>query len=150
MNFHFESVDFVMDFCVNFICGFLGAFFPIKRRTDNPLRNPRQNSRQNPCKIHAGGEKRRRKIHSAGRGAQKKGAKSANRTRRDDNKHKIYVYEGGGTLGAERGIVQKWCFYSGKVNFCTGTVKTFRGATEPSQLDLPLWTRPPRNPSPRT
>ena len=28
------------------------------------------------------------------------------------------------------------------------TVKTFRGATEPSQPDLPLWTRPPPNPSP--
>ena len=69
MNFHSESVDFVMDFCVNFLCGFLGAFRPFKRRTENPQRNPQQNSRQNPCKIHACSEKRRRKIHSAGRGA---------------------------------------------------------------------------------
>ena len=69
MKFHSESVDFVMDFCVKFFCGFLGAFRPCKRRTENPQRNPLQNSRQNPCKIHACSEKRRRKIHSAGRGA---------------------------------------------------------------------------------
>ena len=71
MNFHSESVDFVMDFCVKYFCEFLGAFRPFKRRTENPQRNPQQNSRRNPCKIHACSEKRRRKIHSAGRGARK-------------------------------------------------------------------------------
>ena len=69
MNFHSESVDFVIDFCVNFFCGFLGAFLPFKRRTENPQRNPLRNSWQNLCKIHACSEKRRWKIHSAGRGA---------------------------------------------------------------------------------
>ena len=69
-NFHSESVDFVVDFCVNFFYGFLGVFLPFQRRTENPRRNPQQDSRQNPCKIHACGEKRRWKIHSAGRGAQ--------------------------------------------------------------------------------
>ena len=33
-EFHSESVDFVMDICVNFFCGFLGVFLPLKRRTD--------------------------------------------------------------------------------------------------------------------
>ena len=42
---------------------------------------------------------------------------------------------------------------SWKPPFCEpqkNRVKTFRGATEPSQPDLPLWTRPPPNPSFRT
>ena len=29
MNFHSETVDFVVDFCVNFLCGFLGASVPL-------------------------------------------------------------------------------------------------------------------------
>ena len=29
MIFHSESLDFVMDFCVIFFCGFLGAFRPL-------------------------------------------------------------------------------------------------------------------------
>ena len=58
-----------MGFCVNFFCGFLGAFCKFERRTESPQRNPLQNSRQNPCKIHACSEKRHRKMHSAGRGA---------------------------------------------------------------------------------
>ena len=58
-----------MDFCVNFFSAFLGAFRPFKRRTEDPHRNRQQNSQQNPCKIRACGEERRRKIHSAGRGA---------------------------------------------------------------------------------
>ena len=54
--------------CHGFLCEFflwilLGAFCPLKRRTENPQRNPQQNSRQTPCS-----EKRHRKIHSAGRG----------------------------------------------------------------------------------
>ena len=57
MNFHDESVDFVMDFWVNFFSGYLGAFRPFKRRTEHPQRDPQQNSRQNPCKIHACSEK---------------------------------------------------------------------------------------------
>ena len=48
MNYHSESVDFVMDFCVNVFCGFLGAFLPFKQMTENPQRNPQQNLRQNP------------------------------------------------------------------------------------------------------
>ena len=70
MSCHSESVDFVMDCCVNFCVGFLGAFVPCNRRTGNPQRNPQQNSRQNPCKkIQACSEKRRQKIQSAARGA---------------------------------------------------------------------------------
>ena len=72
-NFHSEGVDFVMDFCVNFFCECLGAFCPFKRRTENPQRDPQQNSRQNPCKIQACSEKRRRRIHSAERGARLQG-----------------------------------------------------------------------------
>ena len=34
MKFHSKSVDFVMDFCVNFLRGFLGVFHPLKRRTE--------------------------------------------------------------------------------------------------------------------
>ena len=41
MDFHSESVDFLMDF----LCGFLGAFRPFKRRTAIPQRNPQQNPR---------------------------------------------------------------------------------------------------------
>ena len=51
-----------MEFCVNFFSGFLGAFLPFKRRTENSLGNPQQNSRQNPCQIHACSEKRGQKI----------------------------------------------------------------------------------------
>ena len=40
MDFHSESVDFVMGFVFIF-CGFLGAFRTFKRRTENPLQNPR-------------------------------------------------------------------------------------------------------------
>ena len=58
-----------MDFCVNFFCGFLGAFRTFKRRTEKSTENPQQTSRRNPCKIRACSEKRRRKIHSAGREA---------------------------------------------------------------------------------
>ena len=34
MNFHSESVDFVVNSAVNFRCGFLGAFRPFKQRTE--------------------------------------------------------------------------------------------------------------------
>ena len=50
MNFHSESVDFVMDFCMTFFCGFLGAYLPCKRRPENRQRNPQQNSQQSPAK----------------------------------------------------------------------------------------------------
>ena len=71
MNFHLESVDFVMDFCVNFFCGFLWAFCPfnegqkIHREIHSNIHD------RIPAKsTHAAcSEKRRRKIHSAGRGA---------------------------------------------------------------------------------
>ena len=59
MNFHSESVDF----CVHFFCGFLGAFRPFKRRKENPYEI------QSKIHDHACSEKRRQKIHSAGRGA---------------------------------------------------------------------------------
>ena len=32
MNFHSESVDFVMDFCVNFSVDFLGPTVPLNKR----------------------------------------------------------------------------------------------------------------------
>ena len=67
-EFSFRERGFCHGFSCEFFCGFLGAFLPFKRRTENPQRYPQQNSRQNPCKIHACSEKRCRKIHSAGRG----------------------------------------------------------------------------------
>ena len=42
-----------------------------------------------------------------------------------------------------------WYGYYGKHLLVPLSVKTFRGATEASQPDLPSWTRPPPNPSPR-
>ena len=35
MNFHSESVDFVVDFCVNFFYAFLGAFHAFNRGQKN-------------------------------------------------------------------------------------------------------------------
>ena len=55
MNFHFENMDFAMRFCMNFLCGFLGALQPFRRRTDSDRATPAKstaNPSPNPCKIN--------------------------------------------------------------------------------------------------
>ena len=52
-SFRAESEDLVMDLCVNFLSGFLGALHPFKRRTEWHQKNSQHNPPQNPCKIHA-------------------------------------------------------------------------------------------------
>ena len=34
MSFHSENVDFVMDFCMNILSGFIGALRPLKQRAE--------------------------------------------------------------------------------------------------------------------
>ena len=75
--------------CHGFLCEFffvsvyfLGPSVPLNNPQRNPQRNPQQNSRLNPCKIHAYSAKRRRKIHSAGRGARKTGTRAQKTERR--------------------------------------------------------------------
>ena len=49
MSFHSESVDFVMDFCVNFSCGFLGAvLFDGGQNTEKSTAKFPTKSLQNP------------------------------------------------------------------------------------------------------